>query len=163
MRTLNAIIIFLSLISSFLLAETDKDYTDAKIKEVYEMIIKITGVVDKNSQKINEINKGNLQKSQEIQELQEKIENLEQKIDSNIKDTELILDSMKKNNDICKKYVIPIAGIIFVLILYLLYKLGKKDSIVTQISTNSSQSKCPMCGWEHAPDDKVCKNCGTKF
>ncbi len=75
----------------------------------------------------------------------------------------MILDSMQKNNDIIKKYVIPIAAVIFIIIIYLLYKLGKKDSVVTQISTNSSQLKCPMCGNEHMPDEKVCKNCGTKF
>lgn len=39
---------------------------------------------------------------------------------------------------------------------------------VKSTSTNrelSSQRKCPRCGWEHGPGDKVCKNpnCKTQF
>ncbi len=77
MRTLNTIIIFLWIfIASSTFAESDKNYTDEKVKEVYESIIRIIGLTDKISLRINEDHKKSSQNAEEIQELQKRIEKL---------------------------------------------------------------------------------------
>ena len=168
------IFVFCIFCSSFSFAESDRDYTNKKLKDVYAKFKEISEQVEYVNvllnQQFNRASKTNDEISKiqsSIANIQQKLEEVEKKVDSNIKDTGNIAGTTKKHTVLTLIILIPIAIIVIAFLIYLFYpSQAKKEmdsAIASTIKNNVSQSKCPMCGWEHAPDETVCKNCGTKF
>lgn len=44
---------------------------------------------------------------------------------------------------------------------YLTFRASRKGGQIYTL--NADPLHCPRCGWEHGPDETVCKNCKTRF
>lgn len=78
----------------------------------------------------------------------------------------LISNSKHNMNDKEKKNLLEL-GIAAVVILGVSawYKwMSRKEETIVVVESNDNRH-CPMCGWQHAEDQKVCRNpnCGIRF
>lgn len=108
-----------------------------------------------------------------FQNLMKRDEELEQEIRSLSEKLDQVVDALKKANIKAEKgdrkgsyslwLLLPIS--VFALAVVCFAFWPRKLLAAPSSSDSSSQLKCPRCGWEHGPNDSVCKNpaCKTQF
>ena len=149
--------------SPFVIASPDRDdikYTDGKVKKVRDEWVeshnKLVEVVD--------------EKTVQIKELQASVKELQAMVDSLKEGSTIKLEDIGREGDktaikanIALWISIPIV-IVVCGILCLVFWPRKSKSVSINPAL-SDKHKCPRCGWEHSPEDTVCRNpnCRTQF
>ena len=148
--------------SPFVNASPDREdmkYTDKKVQEVRDYLVEahndLVRVVDKHSAQIEK-----LQAS--VNKLQERVDSLE-KSATNLETIGRKGDKTDIKANVALWITIPIVMVICSILCFAFWP--RKSKSVAISSARSDQHKCPRCGWEHDPDDTVCRNpnCRTQF
>ena len=145
----------------------DKAYSDRRISEeirpIKHNISSLTEVISSNTKAIKALNERIQKLESDVSRLQKKVDSLWDKGAKNLD----ALDNKVKGTDrnanialwISLSIVLSVCGILCLM-------FWPRKSRATSLSpTLSDKHKCPRCGWEHDPDDTVCRNpnCRTQF
>jgi hypothetical protein len=156
--------------SSFVIASPDRDdmkYTDRKVKDLrdewkYHNDLLVDAVNEKKAQIEG------LQAS--VKGLQASVEELQARVDSLWKKEAKNLETIGRKGDktdikanVALWITIPIVIVICSILCFAFWP--RKSRAASLSPTLSDQHKCPRCGWEHGPNDTVCRNpnCKTQF
>lgn len=154
-------------ISPFAKAEwLDKAYSDRRLLEeirpIKHDIYSLTEGTSNNTKAIKALN-------ERIQKLESDVSRLQEKVDILEKGAKNLdaLDTKVKGTDrnanialwISLSIVLSVCGILCLVF------WPRKSKTSTINPTLSDKHKCPRCGWEHGPEDTVCRNpnCRTQF
>ena len=175
MRFSFLLVAFLFLAPFAFALESDKAYTDRRVKQVEDKVSNL--------------------KTQDIQPLSEKVSTLEAKVDQqekaldeqsakikelidSLNETRSLLDDklaaieqLKTDADGTQTkanlmfwILLPVASMVLLFLGFFLWP-RKTQSAGSALVFDTGRPKCPRCGWEHDPGDTVCKNpaCRTQF
>ena len=154
-------------VSQFAKAEWgDKAYSDRRLSEeirpIKRDINSLTEGTSSNTKAIKVLN-------ERIQKLESDVSSLQKKVDSlekGVKNLETIGRKGDKTDikaNVALWITIPIVMVICGVLGLAFWP--RKSKPVPISATRSDQHKCPRCGWEHDPEDTVCRNpnCRTQF
>ena len=129
------------------------DRTDARIKDLSDSTTKSDKALN---DRIEE-----LQAS--VNKLQTKVDRLWEKGATNLETIGRKGDKTDIKANVALWITIPIVMVICSILCFAFWP--RKSKSVAISSARSDQHKCPRCGWEHDPDDTVCRNpnCRTQF
>lgn len=145
-------IMFLVL-SPFAKAESDKAYSDRRLSEEIRPIKHDVKALNERIQKLES----------DVSSLQKKVDSLWDKGSKNIDALDSKVQGTGRNANIALwislSIVLSICGTLCLVF------WPRKSKTIAINPTLSDKHKCPRCGWEHGPDDTVCKNpnCRTQF
>lgn len=129
---------------------------------------------DKNNARINDLHASTTKSdnvlSNRIEVLQASVNELQAKVDSLWEKGATDLETIGRKGDktdikanVALWITIPIVMVICSILCFAFWPRKSKSLAIS--SARSDQNKCPRCGWEHDPDDTVCRNpnCRTQF
>jgi len=98
-----------------------------------------------------------------IDELQASVSNLQAKVDSLWENGATSLDKTNVKANVALWITIPVVLVVCGILCLVFWP--RKPMQTAQNPVSPVNNKCPRCGWEHDPDDTVCKNpkCKTQF
>ena len=144
----------------------DKAYSDRRLSEeirpIKHDINSLTEGTSSNTKAIKALN-------ERIQKLESDVNRLQKRVDS-LEKGATNLESIGRKGDktdikanVALWITIPIVMVICSILCFAFWP--RKSKSVAISSARSDQHKCPRCGWEHDPDDTVCRNpnCRTQF
>lgn len=156
--------------SPFVNASPDRDdmtYTDNKVQEVRGYLVEahnnLVSVVDKHSVQIEELQASVKELQASVNKLQARVDSLWEKGVTNLETIGRKGDKTDIKANVALWITIPIVMVICSILCFAFWP--RKSKPVAISSARSDQHKCPRCGWEHDPDDTVCRNpnCRTQF
>ena len=154
-------------LSPFAKAESDKAYSDRRLSEEIEPIKcginSLTEAASSNTKAIKALNERIQKLESDVSSLQKKVDRLWDKGAKNLD----ALDNKVKGTDrnanialwISLSIVLSVCGTLCLVF------WPRKSKTIAINPTLSDKHKCPRCGWEHGPEDTVCRNpnCRTQF
>jgi len=153
-------------VSQFAKAESDKAYSDRRLSEeirpIKRDINSLTEGTSSNTKAIKALNERIQKLESDVSRLQGKVDSLE-KGATNLETIGRKGDKTDIKANVALWITIPIV-IVICGVLGLAF-WPRKSKPVPISATRSDQHKCPRCGWEHDPDDTVCRNpnCKVQF
>jgi hypothetical protein len=140
-------------LSPFVKAESDKDYSDRRLSEAISPIKQDIKALNERIQKLE----------LDVSSLQKKVDSLWDKGSKNINALDSKVQGTGRNANIALwislSIVLSICGTLCLVF------WPRKSKTIAINPTLSDKHKCPRCGWEHGPEDTVCRNpnCRTQF
>jgi predicted PurR-regulated permease PerM len=140
-------------LSPFAKAESDKAYSDRRLSEEIRPITNNIEALNKRIQTLES----------DARSLQKKVDELWNKGAKNLDALDSKVQGTGRNANIALwislSIVLSICGTLCLVF------WPRKSKTIAINPTLSDKHKCPRCGWEHGPDDTVCKNpnCRTQF
>ena len=156
------IFIFFILATSFTLGVSDKEYTDQEIEKINMKIELLEEKIQSSEDQLSDLIMI-LAKDHKI--LKNKISNLE----NSLEEKNILISNIGKTTGKTKRNVFITFIMIFIIVVIIIAFLAfifwpaKTPKMTNLASDASTQLKCPKCGWEHAPGETTCRNCGLKF
>ncbi len=153
-------------VSQFAKAESDKAYSDRRLSEeirpIRRDINSLTEGTSSNTKAIKALNERIQKLESDVSRLQGKVDSLE-KGATNLETIGRKGDKTDIKANVALWITIPIVMVICSILCFAFWP--RKSKSVAISSARSDQHKCPRCGWEHDPDDTVCRNpnCRTQF
>ena len=160
------ICVMVLVLSPFAKAESDKDYSDRRLSEeigpIKSNIRRLIDGIGRHTEAINTLNERIQRLESDVSRLQGKVDSLE-KGATNLETIGRKGDKTDIKANVALWITIPIVMVICSILCFAFWP--RKSKPVTISSARSDQNKCPRCGWEHDPDDTVCRNpnCRTQF
>ncbi len=154
-------------VSQFAKAESDKVYSDRRLSEAISPIKydinSWTKVTSSNTKEIKVLNERIQKLESDVSSLQEKVDSLWKKGATNLETIGRKGDKTDIKANVALWITIPIVMVICGVLGLAFWP--RKSKPVPISATRSDQHKCPRCGWEHDPDDTVCRNpnCKVQF
>ena len=153
-------------VSPFAKAERDKAYSDRRLSEeirpIKDDINSLTEGTSSNTKAIKTL-------KERIQKLESDVNRLQNRVDS-LEKGATNLESISRKGDKTDIKANVALWITIPIVMVICGVLGlafwpRKSKPVPISATRSDQHKCPRCGWEHDPDDTVCRNpnCKVQF
>ena len=153
--------------SPFAKAESDKAYSDRRLSEemrpIKHDIKSLTEGTSSNSKAINALNERIQKLESDVSSLQEKVDSLWDKGAKNLDDLDSKVQGTGRNANIA--LWISLSIVLSICCTLCLVFWPRKSKTIAINPTLSDKHKCPRCGWEHGPEDTVCRNpnCRTQF
>lgn len=140
-------------LSPFAKAESDKAYSDRRLSEEIKPIKQDIKALNERIQKLES----------DVSSLQEKVDSLWDKGAKNLDDLDSKLQGTGRNANIA--LWISLSIVLSICCTLCLVFWPRKSKTIAINPTLSDKHKCPRCGWEHGPEDTVCRNpnCRTQF
>lgn len=155
-------------VSQFAKAEWgDKAYSDRRLSEEISPIKcdinSLTKDTSSNTKAIKVLNERIQKLESDVSSFQKKVDSLWEKGATNLETIDRKGDKTDIKANVALWITIPIVMVICGVLGLAFWP--RKSKPVPISATRSDQHKCPRCGWEHDPDDTVCKNpaCKTQF
>lgn len=140
-------------LSPFAKAESDKAYSDRRLSEEIRPIKHDIKALNERIQKLES----------DVSSLQKKVDSLWDKGSKNIDALDSKVNVTDRNANIA--LWISLSIVLSVCGTLCLVFWPRKSKTIAINPTLSDKHKCPRCGWEHGPEDTVCRNpnCRTQF
>ena len=146
----------------YTMAEWDKDYTDRMFRERFEPFrTTMNDNVKIYNGRLEGIDKSITELEATVKKLKSAIESLSERVSD--------LDGKPPitYGSLLPAWVLAIIVLVCLIVVFFVFLLfwPQKKECRSVPKDSSSRPKCPRCGWEHDPDDTVCKNpvCKTHF
>lgn len=160
------ICVMVFVLSPFAKAESDRDYSDRRLSEeirpIKLNINTLTGGTTNNTRAIKALTARIKKLESDVSRLQGKVDSLEKRA-TNLETIGRKGDKTDIKANVALWITIPIVMVICGVLGLAFWP--RKSKPVPISATRSDQHKCPRCGWEHDPDDTVCRNpnCKVQF
>ena len=155
-------------VSQFAKAEWgDKAYSDRRLSEeirpIKHDINSLTEGTSSNTKAIKALNERIQKLESDVSRLQKKVDSLWDKGAKNLDALDNKVKGTDRNANIALWISLSIVLSVFGVLCLVFWP--RKSKVASPNPTLSDKHKCPRCGWEHDPDDTVCRNpnCRTQF